>query len=227
MTEPYWKLKGFCMAVLYLVPTRQVRALIPSPLEISEVAPGLTLGGLYAARYGKGGPEAASEFGLLPAYVNYGGKKGFYMHNFCVDNEDPRHCGRRILTTDRALSEFSWDIGEKHIKLDVFSGGTPVVTIRMRPIISKTPLTASFPILCVKGNNVVFLKNNYAANFGVSSSTVSVPAGSPLSGFPLKMKLISTFWDASNIILKEPEYVHEGALKRADEALGNPIGRQM
>jgi len=225
--QPFWKLHGFCMTVLYLVPTRQVRGLIPSPLEIYEVMPGMTVGGIYAARHGKPGEPSSSEFGLLPASVSYGGRKGFYMHNFCVDSEDTKPCGRRAFTTDKAVSDFSWDITDKSINLDVFSGGNPVVNVRMHPIISKTPLTASFPILCVKGNNVVFLRNNYAASIGISTSTVTVPSGSPLSGFPFKIKLISTMWDASNIILKEPEYLHAGALKRADNALGSPIGRQM
>ncbi len=224
LRKPYWRTRGFCMTVLYLVPAGRVRAAVPHPLEISEVAPGLTVGGIYAARYGGPGKEATSEFGLLPAYVSYGGRKGFYMRDFRADSDDQRQCGRHMPGAERAISEFNWETGDRLIDLEVSSGGAPVINIRMRPIIG-APISAAFPILCVKGTSVVSLKNHYAGGLDISASTVSIPHESPLYGFPFKVKLISTVWDASNIVLSEPEYIRKEAMKPAEKALGTPIGR--
>ena len=47
--------------------------------------PGFTLGGIYAARYGRG-KDVMSEFGLMPAYVQFGDKKGFFTDHFCMDD---------------------------------------------------------------------------------------------------------------------------------------------
>jgi hypothetical protein len=150
------------------------------------------------------------------------------MHNFRVDCEEAvMKNGRRVWSADKTVSEFNWEISEKCISLEVAQGGSPVISVRMKPVINTTPVTAGFPILCVKGNNVVFLKNHYASNVGISTSTVSIPEGSPLKGFPFMLKLISTFWDASNVVHKEPEFIHETVIKAPEKALGTPIGKQM
>jgi hypothetical protein len=208
--------KGLCMTVIYLVPTRKVAKLVPAPLKITEVAPGLTLGGIYAARYGKGGSGKADEFGVLPAYVGYEGRSGFFMHNYLSGEENPG-------CTEPA--SFNWATHGKWVSLDLAHGGSPVINVKMRPVFSHIPITASFSFLCVKGQNVVFFKNHYASNVGVSTSKIVIPDGSPIAGFPFGLKLISMFWDASNVVLKEPELVHERLLKAPEKALGTPIGK--
>ena len=52
---------------------------------------------------------------------------------------------------------------------------------------------------------------------------VTVPEGSPLTGYPFRYKLISTFWDTANVVLKEPEYATAHPMKRHENALGTPI----
>ena len=208
--------KGLCMTVLYLVPTRQVKHLVPAPLKITEVAPGLTVGGLYAARYGKGNSGPADEFGVLPAYVGYEGRGGFFMHNYLAGHQEAG-CA--------APAHFDWTMHGKWVALEVASGGFPVVSIRMRPVFSQIPISASFSFLCVKGQNVVFFKNHYASSLGISTSKVVIPEDSPIAGFPFRQKLVSTFWDASNVVLNEPELVHERMLKAPEKALGTPIGK--
>ena len=225
--QPPSRLQNLCITIFYLIPTRQVRPFVPQPLKISEVAPGYTVGGLYAARYGKGSLGSMSEFGVLPAYVRYGDKKGFFMHHFCADHETPRGGAKNVWGIELGSAGFAWEMGEKWIGLELSSGGETVIKLKIKPIINEMPFSASFPFLCIKGNNVVFFKNQYASNIGLSSSKVTIPDESPLHGFPLGIKLLSTFWDASNIIVKEPEYVYETVLKGADKVFGSPIGKQM
>lgn len=205
------------MTVFYLVPAKDVRDLVPHPLKVSEVVPGFTIGGLYAARYGPGGRDGAggtSEFGLLQAYVTYGDKKGFFMRHFCMEGKDGGACGA-----------FSWDGGDKWVSLDVASGGERLLNLRMRPLLKGIPFTANIPFLCIKGNNVVYFQNHFISKIGISNSKVTIPESSPLKGYPFKYKLLSTFWDTSNVILKEPEYATAHPIKRQENVLGTPIGK--
>jgi len=221
-----WRFQGLCMAIFYLVPIGKAKTFVPEPFEINEVLPGMTLGGLFAARYTGGDLGAMSEFGVMPAYVRYLDRKGFYMHNFSVDSEDAKEGCRKIWGVDKGISDFSWDMGEKKIALDVSSGGVNLISLKIRPLVKELPFTACFPFLSIKGKNVVSFQHHFASRIGLATSTVRIPDKSPLKGLPLRMKLISAFWDASNIVLKEPEYITEKLLKHAENAFGNPVGRR-
>jgi len=218
------KFESLCMTVFYLIPTRQVRPYVPQPLTITEVAPGYTIGGLYAARFGCAEGRAISEFSVLPAYVRHSDKKGFLMNNFCTDS-NAEGAGRDAGGIVKSPASFAWVMDERYVSLEVAKAGSPVITIKMKPLINELPFSASFPFLSVKGNNVVFFKNQYASNIGLSTSSVSIPKDSPLSGFPFGVKLLSTFWDASNVVMKEPEYVQEPVISRPDKAFGSPISK--
>ncbi|MBI5191563.1 MAG: acetoacetate decarboxylase family protein [Nitrospirae bacterium] len=219
-------MQGLCMNVMYLIPSGKVRPLVPAPFAVSDVLPGFTIGGLYAARYATGDNTFKSEFGVLPAYVKYGERRGFFMSCFCQD-ETASCAGRGPWGLDKTPGVFSWDVSERAISLDVTTPGGPLAGIRLRPIVNRTPFGTTFPILCVKGESVVFFKNYLASNIGFATSSVHIPPESPLAGFPLGLKLVSTFWDASNVVVKAPELAHERALKGAEKALGSPIGKGM
>lgn len=208
-------MKSLSMTILYLVPVKKVKERIPELLKVSEVVPGFTLGGLYAARYGRG-KDMMSEFGLMPAYVQFGDKKGFFTDHFCMDNKpagDGCSCG-----------QFKWGGSDKLITLEVGSRGSGLASIRMRPLISNIPFTGTLPFLCLKGTNVVYLQNHLISRIGISLSDVEVPGDSPLKDFPFGPKLITVFWDTSNIVYKEPELAGQRALKR-ENALGTPMSR--
>ena len=110
----------------------------------------------------------------------------------------------------------------KLITLDVASRGSALINIRMRPLISNIPFTGTLPFLCLKGTNVVYLQNHLISRIGISLSDVDMPAESPLKGFPFGPKLITVFWDTSNIIYKEPELAGQRVIQR-ENALGTPM----
>ncbi len=214
---------GFCLAVFYLVPKKQVAELIPEPLKIIEVVPGVTVGGLYAARYGRE-KESMSEFCILPAYVRHGEKAGYFMHHYCADKGSGRVHGMREPDESHAVN-FSWVITERRLEFTIHSGGAKLISVRLRPLLRNLPFSASIPLLCAKGGNVMFMRNQFASNIGLSTSRVVIPKGSPLKNFPLRVKLLSTYWEASNVLRREPEQVKERVMHRADEAFGSPFGK--
>ena len=206
-------MKSLSMTILYLVPVKKVKERIPEPLKVSEVVPGYTLGGIYAARYGRG-KDVLSEFGLLPAYVQFGDKKGFFTEHFCMDNTPAAEgCSG---------GQFKWGGNTKLITLEVASMGSAIISIRMRPLVSNIPFTGTLPFLCLKGTNVVYLQNHLISRIGISLSDVDMPAESPLKNFPFGPKLITVFWDTSNIIYKEPELAGQRVIQR-ENALGTPM----
>jgi hypothetical protein len=208
--------KSLCMTILYLVPVKKVTGLIPEPLRAAEVIPGFTVGGFYAARYGSRSGQAVSEFGLMPAYVRLGDKKGFFMRHFCMDNRPAKEgcsCGN-----------FSWKEDGKSIALDVSSEESGLVSIRMRPVLNNIPFTGALPFLYEKGNNIVYLQNHLISRIGVSFSKVTLPEDSPIKGFPFGPKLVTAFWDTSNIVYKEPELTAQRAALKRENILGTPMG---
>jgi len=216
--------RGLCMAVFYLVPVSKVGLLIPPQLKVIEVLPGYTVGGIYAAKYPAADLSSTSEFGVLPAYVRFGEKKGYFMHHFSVDVEPGS--GQVAPGADTgASSDCNWEITENKIELTVYTGGRPMIQVKLRPLLQNLPFSASIPFLCAKGENVMFMKNQFASNIGISMSSVSIPKGSPLKGFPFRFKLLSTYWDASNVVQREQEYLKGRVLTRADEAFGSPVGK--
>ena len=223
--QPPWRSQGLCFSIFYLVPTAKVRPLVPGPFEISEVLPGMTLGGLFAAKYSGGDLGEMSEFGVLPAYVRYKDKKGFFMRESSVDNEDAAEGCRKIWGMDKQMSGFNWDLSGSRISLDVTSGGKPLIGVSIRPVVKELPFSACFPFLCLKGKNVVFFKHQFASKIGLCMSSVTIPDGSPLHGLPFRLKILSAYWEASNIVLQEPEYVTENMVQRAEKAFGSPVGR--
>jgi hypothetical protein len=210
---------GLCLAVLYLIPSKRVRPLIPPHIEIVEVLPGMTLGGIYAARFPQG-DNVLNEFGVMSAYVRHESRKGYFLDHFCVDHSGS--AGSCMIHDGPACgeSDFTWEFSGNGISLDVTSGGESMVSVQMTPRLRRLPISSCFHFLCVKGQNVVFFKNRLATSIGLSTTTVTIPESSPLADLSLKYKLVSTYWEASNVVKREPELMPSRVLKATDEAFG-------
>ncbi len=208
-------MKSLCMIILYLVPVRKIKDQVPEQLKVAELVPGLTVGGIYAARYGSRGRNFISEFGIIPSYVHFGDRKGFFIDHLCADNNPARagcSCG-----------SFSWGGNDRLVTLNVGSEESGLAQIKMRPFLQDIPFAGTLPFLCMKGNNIVYLQNHFISRIGISLSKVVIPPGSPLKEFPFGPKVVTAFWDASNIVFQEPEYVGQSVMQQK-KILGTPIG---
>jgi len=216
---------GLCLAVFYLVPSSRVKSLLPPSVSVIDVIPGMTLGGFYAARF-PGEDRALNEFGVMPAYVRYESKKGYFLDHFCADSSGASSPGMIHDGPSCGGTDFVWDFTGKAATLTVRSEQKTVIEVRMTPLLKRLPISSCFHFMCVKGENVMVFKNRLASTIGISMTDVNIPEGSLLSGFPLKYKLLSTFWEPSNVIMKEPEIVKSRAtIRRTDEAFGSHMTR--
>ncbi len=203
------------MIILYLVPVRKIKDRVPEQLKVAEIFPGLTMGGIYAARYGRRGRNFASEFGIMPSYVHFGDRKGFFIDHLCAENNQAREgCSR---------GSFSWSGNDRLVTLKVGSEEGGLAQIKMRPLLQDIPFAGTLPFVFMKGGNIVYLQNHFISKIGISLSRVVLPADSPLNDFPFGPKVVTAFWDASNIVFQEPEYAVQGVMKQK-KILGTPMG---
>jgi len=215
---------GLCIAVFYLVPSSRIKEMVPPQLDVIDVIPGMTLGGIYAARFPQGDGVSLNEFGVIPSYVRYGSKKGYFLKHYCVDSSGSKGSGMIHEGPDCGDSEFEWGFTPKGASLEVYSGGSAMIGLKMRPIIKRLPISSCFHFMCTRGDNVLFFKNRLAPSIGVSLTSLRIPDTSPLAGIPLRYKLLSTYWEPSNVVRREPETLPARAI-RTDEAFGSHMSK--
>lgn len=203
--RPPWKLSGFCMMIFYLVSSKKMSHFVPSPLEVAEILPGVTLAGFYAASYQSGASGALSEFCVFPALARYKKKKGFYVPCSLVESQEGvLECkGAWGLKKEHAVFEWT-EKGSQYI-LKVHSGGEKVLEIHLSARKISLPIRVTFPFYHLRGNGVVSHHADYAAKVHLSSSTVEIPENSPLTVYNFKRKLVTTFWESTKIVLHPPE----------------------
>jgi len=204
------------MMIFYLVPSRRAEELVPSPLEVSEVIPGATLGGLYAALYRTGDFGPLSEFSAFPALVRYGKRRGFYVPFSMVESRDDPPGNRGAWGLRKECASFEWREEEARYGLNVLCGRQKIVSVDLSAHRLTLPLRISFPFFHVRSRGVISYHADYAARVHLSSSSVEIPAESPLSEYGLKRKLITTLWESTKILLHPPEsersiVIQEGA----------------
>jgi len=204
--KPPWTLGGYCMMIFYLVSSKRMVSFVPSPLEVADVLPGLTLSGLYAASYNTGSFGVLSEFSAFPALVRYKKKKGFYVPCSKVESHEEayRHQGAWGLQKEQAVFEWKKD-RNRHI-LTVQCEGKKIIEIRFSAKKISIPVRVSFPFFHVRGNGVVSYHADYAARVHLSTSAVDIPESSPLAIYGFRRKLLTTFWESSKIVLHPPEF---------------------
>ncbi len=215
--RPPWSLSGYCMMIFYLVSSRRAEELVPSPLEVSEVVPGATLGGLYAALYQTGDCGPLSEFSAFPALVRYGKRRGFYVPFSMAESRGddlPGYGGAWGL--HKKCASFEWCKEDARYRLNVLCGTQKIVSVDLSSHRLTLPLRISFPFFHVRSRGVISYHADYAARVHLSSSSVEIPAESPLTAYGLKRKIITTLWESTKILLHPPEsekniVIQEGA----------------
>jgi len=203
--RPPWSLGGYCMMIFYLVSSRQAAELVPSPLEVSEVVPGATLGGLYAALYQTGDFGTLSEFSAFPALVRYKKRRGFFVPFSMVESRDDLPGYKGAWGLRKECASFEWQETKDHYHLNVLCGTQRIVSIDLNTRRLTLPIRISFPFFHVRSRGVISYHADYAARVHLSSSNVDIPPESPLTEYGLKRKVMTTLWESTKILLHPPE----------------------
>jgi hypothetical protein len=180
-------------------------AFVPSPLVVSEVLPGVTLGGLYAACYETGDFGALSEFSVSPALVRYKNKRGFYIPYSITQSKDGLTECKGAWGLKKENAGFQWEKDKSRCILRVACDGRKVAEIGLRTRLISLPMRMSFPFFHVRANGVFSYHADYTARVNLASSTVEIPDSSPLAPYAFRRKLITTLWESTKIVLYAPE----------------------
>lgn len=103
-----WTLKGHGYVTLHLVDFSDAAKVIPKDLEIVQVLPGKTIGGLVLGKYEYGSTLTYGELIAVPGLVRYGDKIGSWISHIYVDNESSIAGGREIWGLPKENAQFFW-----------------------------------------------------------------------------------------------------------------------
>ncbi len=103
-----WILKGHGFLTLHLIDFSDAAKVIPKDLEIVQVLPGKTIGGLVLGKYESGSTLTYGELIAVPGLVRYGGKIGSWISHIYVDDMNSIAGGREIWGLPKEEAQFLW-----------------------------------------------------------------------------------------------------------------------
>ena len=116
-----WILKGHGFLTLHLIDFSDAAKVIPKDLEIVQVLPGKTIGGLVLGKYESGSTLTYGELIAIAGLVRYGGKIGSWISHIYVDNASSIAGGREIWGLPKEEAQFFWQ-PEGGANTDTYSG---------------------------------------------------------------------------------------------------------
>lgn len=209
MTHPPapWKLNGSALLTLHWVDVERVRPLIPPELDIIELWPGKTIGGLYAASYGSGSTMHYSELIVVGGLTRYVNQVGSWITHIYVDNPDSLAGGREIWGLPKELAQFSWDAAKQSVQ--VYQGEQCLCQLSAGWKTPGLPLplgAATFSVL--RSDLLCFETKNKSSLHGVRASA-QIPVTSPFSFLNLSQPWLGVAFDPLDIEVEAPRVVGE------------------
>ncbi|MBW4525792.1 MAG: acetoacetate decarboxylase family protein [Phormidium tanganyikae FI6-MK23] len=103
-----WILKGHGFLTLHLIDFSDAAKVIPKDLEIVQVLPGKTIGGLVLGKYESGSILTYGELIAVAGLVRYGDKIGSWISHIYVDDSSSIAGGREIWGLPKEDAQFLW-----------------------------------------------------------------------------------------------------------------------
>jgi acetoacetate decarboxylase len=172
-----WILKGYGFLTLHLVEVTQAEKYIPKDLEIVQVLPGKTIGGLVLGRYEPGSTLTYGELIVVPALVRQGGNIGAWISHIYVDDLTSVAGGREIWGLPKEEAQFFWQ-----------SEGGAVVKQSDRLLCQFTPTwqinlwrqRGQFGTYC-KLEELARFESEAIGNLALISTRLDIPTSSPFA----------------------------------------------
>ncbi|MDJ0772560.1 MAG: acetoacetate decarboxylase family protein [Mastigocoleus sp. MO_167.B18] len=191
-----WRLQGFAIQSLNLVDSKVAKDFVPSQLEIVSFLPGKTLGGIYVSSYKSGSLLEYNELIVVPGYVRYQGKAGFWISHIYVDNEDSVAGGREIWGLPKEMAEFSWDKNSVTIsQTNNSQSNNKLCNLEYNqglfnlPIWWKSEVSGS----CFSGlsSDLLFFTSQFKSKIALIKSNLEIPTSSPFAPLNLGKPILT------------------------------------
>lgn len=172
-----WILRGYGFLTLHLVDVAQAEKYIPTDLEIVQVLPGKTIGGIVLGKYEPGSTLTYGELIVVPALVRQGGNIGAWISHIYVDDLNSIAGGHKIWGLPKEEAQFVWQ-----------SNGGAMVKQGDRALCNFTP-TWQFNLWRQRGQfgtyssleKLARFESEAIANLSLISARLDIPASSPFA----------------------------------------------
>lgn len=212
MSLPYppapWHLQGQAVLSLQPIDVTLARSTLPPSLDIVQIFPGQTLGGLYWASYGAGSTLTYHELIVVSALVQRGWRVGLWISHIYVDNPQSVAGGQQIWGLPKQRAEFSWELGEP-TRIAVRQGTQLLCRIAYEssiPLFRQKLPWASFGKL---GNKLLWFNGSASVNPAWAKAVeLEVPATSPFASLGLAKPWVTFAGKALSLDVNRPAAVN-------------------
>ena len=207
-----WTLKGHAFQTLHLVAKENALPFVPRELEIIELIPGKTLGGIYLSAYQSGSILAYNELIVVAAYVRYDNKIGAWISHIYVDNLDSLAGGREIWGLPKEMAEFNW--GENKVIVKQKDSELCSLSYKKRWFSFTTWWTQklSGTIFSGLGSELLYFTGNFSSPVGLVKGNLTIPAASPFADLNLAQPILTLNLPQLHFLAGIPEVVGQKQL---------------
>lgn len=173
-----WTLKGHGYLTLHLVDFSEAAKAIPKDLEIVQVLPGKTIGGLFLGKYEAGSTLTYGELIAVPGLVRYGSRIGAWVAHIYVDNASSIAGGREIWGLPKEDAQFFWQPEGGAI---VKQGDRTLCNFTHAWQFNLLRLSGQFDTYTKLVGELMRFESSAIGNLSVVSSRLEVPRSSPFA----------------------------------------------
>lgn len=203
-----WHLQG--KAVLSLQPIDIARAgsTLPNGLEIIQIFPGQTLGGLYWATYEVGSTLTYHELIVVSGLVRQGWRVGIWVSHIYVDHPQSVAGGRQIWGLPKQLANFSWEPGEQ-TKIAVHQGTQLLCRLTYEPSVPLFRQKLPFASFGSMDDKLVWFNGSASVHpYWARALKLEVPSTSPFASLGLAKPWMTFVGKALSLDINPPEAIN-------------------
>lgn len=198
-----WTLKGNLFVSLSLINIADARPFIPETLDIREVLPQKTLGGIYLANYTSDSTMAYGELIVFPGLARYRDRARSWISHIYVDNPDSIAGGREIWGLPKEMAEFHWQSDRALVR----QNDTILYEVRYRQPWIKLPVSSSLKTFSQLDGKFVEFIAQFRLNLGWVNATGRVPPDSPFAPLHLDRPFLTFASPDTEAVVDAPEVV--------------------
>lgn len=207
MSMPYppapWTLQGYGFQALHLLDVERARRFIPSDLQIVQVFPGKTLGGVYLVYYSTSPVEAYNELIVVSGIVTHAGKFGAWISHLYVDNPNSVDGGRNIWGLPKELAQFHWELGGLP-QVRVSQNDRTLCTLACTGRSPSLNLPLAAPVLSQLDSKLLLFNGHGKFNLQLIGSNLDVPSNSPFAPLNFGKSGLSFYSNSLEITVETP-----------------------
>ncbi|MCX7920587.1 MAG: acetoacetate decarboxylase family protein [Clostridia bacterium] len=185
-----WRLKGETVQSISLIDTDRARQFVPPELEIVQVLPGKTLGGVYLASYEAGSTLVYNELAIFCATTRYAGKKGFWISHIYVDEVHSLKSGPEMWGWPKEMAQFVKTPG-KESQVVVRQDDKILCTINYKEPWLHWKQCLTIPAFGSVAGDIRWFEGKGNTRMGISGTKVHIPEDSPFNSLNLHRHIIA------------------------------------